>query len=53
MKDVDIDPFGENESGTEEPTDEHILLLWLPQEDQLGNQTEESKKRHLEALRTH
>ena len=26
MADVDIDPFGEHESRTEEPTDEHILL---------------------------
>ena len=26
MADVDIDPFGENESRTEEPTDEHIPL---------------------------
>ena len=26
MADVDIDPFGENESRPEEPTDEHIPL---------------------------
>ena len=26
MTDVDIDPFGEHESKTEEPTDEHIPL---------------------------
>ena len=26
MADVDIDPFGEHESRTEEPTDEHIPL---------------------------
>ena len=26
MADVDIDPFGEYESRTEEPTDEHIPL---------------------------
>ena len=26
MEDVDIDPFGEHESRTEEPTDEHIPL---------------------------
>ena len=26
MADVDIDPFGEHESRSEEPTDEHILL---------------------------
>ena len=48
MADIDIDPFGEHESRTEEPTDEHIPLDWLPQEDQLENQTEESKKHHSE-----
>ena len=26
MEDVDIDPFGEHESRTDEPTDEHISL---------------------------
>ena len=26
MADIDIDPFGEHESGTEEPTDEYISL---------------------------
>ena len=26
MADVDIDPFGEHESRTDEPTDEHISL---------------------------
>ena len=26
MADIDIDPFGEHESRTEEPTDEHIPL---------------------------
>ena len=26
MADIDINPFGEHESGTEEPTDEHIPL---------------------------
>ena len=26
MADVDIDPFGEHESRTDEPTDEHIPL---------------------------
>ena len=26
MADVDIDPFGEHESGPEEPTDENIPL---------------------------
>ena len=50
MADIDIDPFGEHESRPEEPTDEHIPLDPVtPQEDhQLGNQTEESKKLHLE-----
>ena len=48
MADIDIDPFGEHESRPEEPTDEHIPLVRLPQEDQLGNQTEESKKLHSE-----
>ena len=51
MADVDIDPFGEHESRTEEQTDENILLLRLPQEDQLGNQNA-NKKHHLEALRS-
>ena len=26
MADVDIDPFGEHESRTDQPTDEHIRL---------------------------
>ena len=43
MADVDIDPFGEHESRTDEPTDEHIPLDPATQEDQLGNQIEESK----------
>ena len=43
MADVDIDPFGEHESRTEEPTDEHILLTqvggpgrstWEPEREQ-------------------
>ena len=38
MADIDIDPFGENESRPEEPTDEHILFLQLPQEYKLENQ---------------
>ena len=29
MADVDIDPFGEHESRTDEPTDEHISLTPL------------------------
>ena len=45
----DIDPFGEHESRPEEPTDEHIPLDPVtPGRYQLGNQTEESKKLHLE-----
>ena len=49
MADIDIDPFGEHESRPEEPTDEHIPLDLVTQEDhQLGNQTEESKKLHSE-----
>ena len=49
MADVDIDPFGEHESRPEEPTDEHIPLDPVTQEDhQLGNQSEESKKLHSE-----
>ena len=48
MADIDIDPFGEHESRTDEPMAEHIPLDRLPQEDQLGNQTEESKKLHSE-----
>ena len=47
MAGIDINPFGEHKSRPEEPTDKH--KIWLPQEDyQLGNQTEESKKLHLE-----
>ena len=48
MADVDIDPFGEHESRPEEPTDEHISLTPVREGDRLGNQTEESKKLHLE-----
>ena len=51
MADIDIDSFGEHESRTEEPTDEILLLLRLPQEDQLGNKST-NKKHHLEALRS-
>ena len=49
MADVDIDPFGEHESRTDEPADEHIPLDLVTLKDhQLGNQTEESKKLHSE-----
>ena len=51
MADVDIDPFGEHESRTEEPTDENIPLTLVTQEDQLGNQNM-NKKLHLEAMRS-
>ena len=42
MADIDIDPFGEHESRTEEPTDEHIPLIpvyprrstWEPEHEQ-------------------
>ena len=50
MADIDIDPFGEHESRTEEPTDENIPLTLVTQ-DQLGNQNA-NKKCHLEALRS-
>ena len=47
MADIDIDPFGEHESRLEETTDEHIPLDLVTPEDQLGNQTKESKKLRL------
>ena len=47
MADVDIDPFGEHESRTEESTDEIFLQILLPQEDRLGNQ-HVNRKLHLE-----
>ena len=47
MADVDIDPLENMNQLTK-----IFLLFQLPQEDQLGNQTEESKKCHLEALRS-
>ena len=48
MADIDIDPFGEHESRTEEPTDDNIPLDLVPQqEDQLGNWNV-NEKRHLE-----
>ena len=52
MAGIDIDPFGEHESRTEEPTDENIPLTLVTQEDQLGNQNA-SMKCNLEALRSH
>ena len=49
MADADIDPFGEHESRTEEPTDEHIPLDPVtPRRSSPLNQTEESKKHHSE-----
>ena len=48
MADIDVDPFGEHESRFEEPTDEHIPLDLVTEEDhQLGNQNM-SKKHHSE-----
>ena len=50
MADIDIDPFGENESAPEEPTDEHIPLSQVtPERDQLGNQ-HMNRKHHLKAV---
>ena len=56
MADVDIDPFGEHESRTEEPTDEHIPLdpvtpgrssIWEPdqgeQETSFGGESQRNK----------
>ena len=51
MADVDIDPFGEHESRPEEPTNEHIPLIRLPQEDQLGNQHMNRKHHSEESLK--
>ena len=49
MTDVDIDPFGEHESRTNEPKDEHIPLDPVtPGRSSTWNQIEESKKLHLE-----
>ena len=52
MADVDIDPFREHESRPEEPTDEHIPLDPVTQEeeeDQLGNRNV-NRKHHSEAV---
>ena len=56
MADIDIDPFGEHESRTEEPTDEHIPLdpvtsgrssTWEPdrgeQETSFGGESQRTK----------
>ena len=55
MADVDIDPFGEHESRTDEPTDEHIPLdlvtpgrwTWEPdrgeQETSFGGESQRTK----------
>ena len=48
MADVDIDPFGEHESRTDVHTETGENIPFTPVEDQLGNQTEESKKLHSE-----
>ena len=46
MTDLDIDPFGEHESRTDESTDEHISLSPVGGGRSTWNQTEESKKHH-------
>ena len=53
MADVDIDPFGEHEARTDEPTDEHISLTpvggstWEPdrgeQETSFGGESQRTK----------
>ena len=55
MEDIDVDPFGEHESRTEEPTDEHIPLdpvtpgrsIWEPdrreQETSFGEESQRTK----------
>ena len=49
MADVDIDPSGEHESRTDDHTETGENIPFTPVgEDQLGNQTKESKKLHLE-----
>ena len=40
MADVDIDPFGEHESRTEEPTDEHSSYSGYPRKINLGARTQ-------------
>ena len=44
MADVDIDPFGEHESRTDDNTETGENIPFTTEEDQLGNQKEESKK---------
>ena len=53
MADIDIDPFGEHESRRpKEPTDEHIPLDSVTQEDhQLGNQHMNKKHQSEESLK--
>ena len=51
MADIDIDPFGEHESRTEEPTDENIPLTLVTQEGQLGNQNASMKLHSEENLK--
>ena len=53
MAGIDIDPFGEHESRTEEPIDENIpLTLVTPGRSTWEPEQNASKKRHLEALRS-
>ena len=42
MADIDIDPFGEHESRTEEPTDENIPLTLVTS----GRSTWEPERKH-------
>ena len=49
MADVDIDPFREHELRPDDNTETSENIPFTPVgEDQLGNQTEESKKHHSE-----
>ena len=49
MAHFDIEPFGEHESRTDDNTETGENMPFTPVgEDQLGKQTEESKKLHLE-----
>ena len=53
MADIDIDPFGEHKSRSEEPTDEHIPLdpvtpgrssTWKPDDESKKHHSKESLK---------
>ena len=51
MTDVDIDPFGEHELRTDEPTDEYIPLTQVTP-GRSAWEPEHEHKHHLEALRS-